>query len=688
MTKPLADSARDPSVRVATADRRRLLARKWTYRLSLCSYLSLPHAEMQEELSRLVDRVFDALVSEPLPVDQVAEIGARLVELHCVGRASLRCTVEVLAGALLSEPEAQRLDRLPERVARLLGALASGYAESIQTSAMDQQDSLHRALLEVTWEAEHKLRVSEARLDAVLDGSANGIAITDPDGRLVLANAAFDRMLDPPHAEATLYDLVRAGNGTDVRAAYRELLEGTVERLTLRPELLRRAGQVSPVSLTASLVREDDGEPRDVVTVIADDTELSLLRNRLNHHVLHDTVTGLPNREYFVARLSQLLRAGRPITLYELELDGFALLRSGLGRRISDRLLDAVGQRLRDVVAERDEAMVARLDGGTFAVLVATVPDTVTMIGRIREAFAEPVRVADLRVPASVSIGVAHQQSRQADPADLIHAADLALRRARRKGYGQWAVFDPSRDERDQEALVLAATMPDAWEKGQLRVGYRPVVRLADNEVLGVDGLLKWQHPKCGSVPHHQCQELAERTGLILPLGEWLLRRACEHVRRQRDLSLYVDLTSHQSADRDLVVRIKQVLQDTGLPPARLRIGMPMVELLADRGATDNLRGLVAIGMRVAVHHFGGTPEDVAHLEELPVHAVRLSPSLVRRQAQHCGRGSLLVKAVTELIELVHQIAATVVVDDLRTRTQATWWRRAGADTATGPLFA
>jgi diguanylate cyclase (GGDEF)-like protein len=674
MTSP---APRRVAVRSSTADRKRTLARKWTYLLSLSSYLALPQAEMEQELLELVNRVLDAMTSEPLPVDRVAEIGARLVELHGVGKSSLRCTVDVLAGALLSDPDLQRLDRLSERVAHLLGALAAGYVDAIRASTMEQQDSLHRALLEFTWESEQKLRASEARLDAVLEASANGIAITDLHGRFVRVNAAFDRILGSSDetTRTTLFDLVPRG-------AYRELLDGKLESVALRPEPLSG----TPVALTASLVRDDDGKASGVVTVIADETELS----RLNHQVGHDGVTGLPNREHFTARLEQLHRDGAPITLYELELDGFALLCNGLGPDAGDSLLRAVGERLRDVLADAGDVLVARLEGATFAILVAgspTTPDTGVMIKKLQHALTEPVRVAGVRMPTSASIGVVHQHSPQADPADLVAAAGLALRRARRKGCGQWALYDPERDDRDRENLALAATMADAWDSGQLRVVYRPLVRLADNKVLGLAASMVWHHPKHGPIPHLRCQELAERTGLIRTIGTWLLRRACLQVRRQRELPLHLNLTCSQASDRDLVIKVRQALEESGLPPGRLRVGMPMSELRAGHGSVDNLKALAATGVMAAVHQFAGTPEDLADLADLDIRVAHLSPSLIRYQAQHPT--PLMATAVTDLITLLHRTPATaVVVDDLKTRPQATWWRQAGADAATGPLFA
>jgi PAS domain S-box-containing protein len=276
MTSPASDSARGPNTASTSADRRRKLARKWAYQVSLTSYVPLPHADIERELLDLVNRVFDTMISEPLPTDRIAEVGARLVTLHCVGKASLQCTVDVLAGALLSEPELQRLDRLPERVAHLLGALASGYVDATRSSTMEQQDNLHRALLEAMWVAERKRMASESQLEAVLTRSASGIAITDLDGRFFRVNAAFGRILERSVAETvqtTLFDVLLARDSRDLRGAYRDLLDGKLELLVLRPELLLRNGKTTEVELTASLLRDADRNPSNYVTIIVEDTE-------------------------------------------------------------------------------------------------------------------------------------------------------------------------------------------------------------------------------------------------------------------------------------------------------------------------------------------------------------------------------------------------------------------------------
>lgn len=690
MISPVPDNARSPATdSTSIAERRHKLARKWAYLVSLTAYLPQPHGEIERDLLDLVERLFDAMTSEPMPTHRVAEVGARLVDLHCVGKASLPCTVDVLAGALLAEPELRRFDRLPERVAHLLGALASGYVEAVRSSTLEQQDNLHRALLEAMWVSERKLRTSTSWLDEVLARLPNGIAITDLDGRFMRVNPALDRILDRSVAEspsATLFDLMRTPGGLDLRKAYRELRDGGVDRLELRPELRSANGTPRPVTLSASVLRDPDDRASNYVTIVVEDTELAVLRSQLNHQALHDMITGLPNRQHFTNRLRQVLHEATATTLYALELDGLAALTDGLGRQVADALMLAVAERLAAAVAETEGAMIARFEGGMFAMLVEsspTAPDTVTVIKNINRALADPVRVAELRVPMSVSIGVVHQPSRDADPPELIHAAELALGRAKSKGRGQWALFDPDRDARDRDSLALIAGLPGAWDNGQLRVVYRPVVRLADEHVLAIEALFRWDHPEIGPISHHRCLELAEHTGLILSLGNRLLRKACEQLRRQRDVPLHISLTAHQSTDRDLVDRVMRALDDTGVPPTRLQLAMPAASLRCDHGAVDNLNGLAGAGVPIAMHRVTGALDELTCLEDLPIGAVHLAPSLVRRQPT----ASVAGRAVAQLITLVHAAVATVTVNDLKTRAQARSWHQYGADCATGPIF-
>jgi diguanylate cyclase (GGDEF)-like protein/PAS domain S-box-containing protein len=687
MTTPMPEEERVPATMPTSGENRSRerakLARKWAYLVSMTAYLPLSHAEIERELLELVNDLADAVPTEPLDLARASGVGARLVQMHCVGRTSLQVSVDVLAGALLADPELAHVDRMAERVTRLVGALASGYAEAIRTSALRQQDELNRALVEAVSKGDRSRKAGDLRFDQVLSGSDSGIAITDLDGRFERTNAAFDAMVNRS-AEATFFDLIHAGDRLAVGAAYQEMLAGKAERLRLQPRLLLADGEVAKVALSASVLPGADGRPSHYLTIVADVTELSLLRGQLSHQLLHDVLTGLPNRQFFTTRLEQVLHEDGPMTVFQLDLDGFPMISDGLGRTVTESLLRTVGERLTAVMAG-EKAMVAHFDGARFAILLEGAPDLVSTVGRITETVTRPVRVDGRDVATSVSIGAVHRPERRVEPAELLRSADMAVRQARQSGPGQWAVFDPSRDARDRATFGLAAGMPAAWRSGQIRVVYQPLVRLADRRMVGVEPLLMWNQPEHGSVPHDRCLELAERIGLIARLGSWLLRRAADQLRRSgRDLMLAVDLTPNQSADPELVARVLHTLNDTGLPPERLQLGMPVPELLTEYGhAAENLRFLAEAGIRTAIHDVGNLAADLIVLEELPIRAVRLSPRLISR----AGRSTLTAKAVTDLAALVHSAEATLTVGGIHSQPQANWWHRTGADVATGPLF-
>jgi diguanylate cyclase (GGDEF)-like protein len=562
------------------------VARKWAYLICTTTYVPIVLADLEQPLREMVDRMFAALASEPLDLDAAEQVGIRLVEMDCVDRKSLQCTVDVLAGPLLTDEEVAHL--APERVPRLLGALAAGFTEAVRRRTVDQQDSMCRAVMEV---ARTATRTAEKR-----------------------------------------------------RAEFREM-----------------------------------------------STELTLLRRELSHQLLHDALTGLPNRQFFTTRLEEVLNSGCPTTLYRIELNGFSVLNAGLGGPRTDTLLTAIATRLRNAVAD-EGAMIARLDRAGFVVLHEHDPDSERqpatpneLAARLTEALAETTYVADLGLAVTASIGVVRSPPHSADPVEFLQAADIALRLAKDQGPGQWRLLVPADSRRERRTLRFAAAMPGAFETGELSVGYRLRISLGDEQSVGVDAFPKWDE---AGLAGRECVALAERTGLSPQVGRWLLRTAGERLSTwHTDLPLSVSLSPNQSAAPDLVDSVLGTLSDGSLPTNRLRLAMPAAEVFDGRcQAMDNLTALAKAGVRTAVHDFSGNPSEVVRLPDLPLHEVSLAPRLVE-QARATDRKPLVTKALTNLISLVHEAGATVSVDDLRTGPETGWWREAGADTATGPLF-
>jgi diguanylate cyclase (GGDEF)-like protein/PAS domain S-box-containing protein len=666
---------------------RHKLARKWAYLISATTYVPLSQDELEQHLLSLLESMLAGLRAEPFSTDVAVEVTARLTQLNCSGAESIRCTVDVL-GKLLSLRELADVHQLPTRVVGLLGEIASRSAEHLRSVTFTQQEEVRQALIGAVQDAQGSLRISEATFEEVASCSSSGIVIIRQDGKFVRINDAFVYIVDYPLEELgslSLFDLVHPEEEQCLRDSYRNLLAGDQLRIRHAQRLIRGDGETARVTLTATVLH--DGVDSHFVTLVEDSTELKLLQNELSRQALHDVLTGLPNRQFFTTHLEGALRRARSVTLYHLDLDAFSMITGGLGREVGDLLLKSVADRLRKLFAT-EKSMVARFDGDEFGVLVensTAAPDVLTMVTKINEVLSEPVYFGDHGVAATASIGVVHHPPRGMEAADLLQASDMTLRRAKGNGRRQWEMFHPDQYSRDRETLSLAAEMPGAWESGELTVAYRSITRLADKEVVGTEVILRWDHPVHGLVCGDRCLRLAEETGLIIALGPWLLRSACEHLRWERDLPLSVSLTANQSSDADLVGEVGRVLKETGVPPERLWLGMPVGALLAGHGeAADNLRVLAENGIQAVATEFGGMAGDLVCVEDLPLRAVRVARWLAERQLVP---GSPVTHALLDLASLVHLSGAQVIVDGIRNEEEACWWRNAGADLAQGPLY-
>ncbi len=418
-------------------------------------------------------------------------------------------------------------------------------------------------------------------------------------------------------------------------------------------------------------------------------TELTLLQRQLSHQLLHDALTGLPNRQFFTTRLEEVLNSGTATTLYRIELNGVPVLNDGLGGPRTDSFLTAIAVRIRSAVAS-ENAMVARLDRAGFVVLREGGPGTAppaALVDTINEALAETTYLGDVGVATTASIGVVQSPPHRSDPVELMSAADMALRYAKQKGPGQWQLLAPDEDAADRRLHRLAAIMPGAWETGQLRVGFRPRVGLADERPVAVDAFARWQQAGLRGQP---CVELGEETGLSPQLSGWLLRNAGEqlrtwHRRTGAELPLGVSLTPVQSAAPDLVPSLLSVLDELSLRPSLVQVALPASTVFSGR-ALSNLTALAEAGVETAVHDFGDVPSDVVRLADLPLRSVLLTPRLVA-QARGAAKTSLVAKALAGLVTFVHLAGATVTVEEIHNRAEADWWRWAEADHASGPLY-
>jgi len=674
----------EPGLILPPVHRREELARSWTRSATAASYIPRSADEIESLLLELVDQLLAILGAERFSMSAGLSIGHRLVSEGFIDPTALTATITSLSDGLLADLARTPDNDLAKRTMSLLGAVSAGYADGLRAYTLTQQEEVKQALFNAVLRAEHNLRGTENRFREVFTSSATGIVITNLDGMCIEANPALAAILDVKQDRLpgrVLTDIFQDEVGGDVMAPYRRILDGELARVHEHRKLRKENGEVAWVLFAISLLRDGAGDPAYFVTMAQDVTELHLLQDRLGHQLLYDALTGLPNRQCFRTKLESALERAETdttITLCCLNLDAFSLVNNSLGHAVGDRLLQTVARRLEEATANED-ALVARIGGDEFAVLVEDspkTPDIGELIGSITAELEAPEYIDGHGVAVGASVGAVRRQAGGALTAtELFRAADAALRKAKATGRRQWAGFHEEEDRANVEFARLASSLPAAWELGELAVELEPVVRLSDREPVGARAVFSWSE-----ADHATVLRLAERTGWSVHIGPLLLREACRRFAGSPGV-LRVQLTRNQSVDADLVRAVRSALWDGGLEADRLEVSLDAGALHDELGdARDNLEVLNDIGVRVGLCGVTGGPLDLELVSTTGVRSVTLSPAL--------GAGSpVLAVETARTVEVLSAFGATSSVLDVPSADAADWWASIGVATGQGGVF-
>jgi diguanylate cyclase (GGDEF)-like protein/PAS domain S-box-containing protein len=493
-----------------------------------------------------------------------------------------------------------------------------------QASAAIENAALHTALLD---QGTDKGRTM-GRLRALVDEAPVAIVELDLQGRVRLWNPAAEAMFG-----WTVDEVVGKDNPIIDPARYDErlaqLARGDVQHRAL--DLRRRKdGTWVQVEMSTAILRDQEDRPFGYIGVLADVTERAMLEEELRHGAFHDPLTGLANRALLHDRLDAL--DGSALLL--LDLDGFKAVNDTLGHGVGDDVLLEVAGRLRGACRPGD--LVARLGGDEFVVLVAGTPeDVLPLARRLLAVLSRPVDLGDREVGLGCSIGIAYVSEEGADAA--LRDADIAMYAAKARGKGRFEVFEDRLREAVVERADLAEDLRCALTDQQLRLRYHPVIDVASRAVIGFEALLRWQHPTRGELSPLLFVPLAEETGAIIEMGEWVLGEACRQLcqwRRElpgaRELTVSVNLSTIQLHAPQLVEQVRAVLEETGLPPRRLVLELTESVLVDDVGlAVDVLERLRSLGVRLALDDFGAGYSSLRYLRQLPFDFVKLDRGLL-----------------------------------------------------------
>jgi diguanylate cyclase (GGDEF)-like protein/PAS domain S-box-containing protein len=537
-------------------------------------------------------------------------------------------------------------------------------------------------------QAEEAMRKSEEQFRLIFEMAPIGMAITTLDGKLERVNQSLCDALGYTKEELVSLTFAQIAHPEDREisiALEKKLLEGQESTFQIEQRYLAKDARVVDTLLTVTIVRDEHGNCLHFNNQIVDITERKKMERQLLHDALHDSLTGLPNRALFMDRLTQQLKKSKQKENYQfavlfLDLDRFKIVNDSVGHLVGDRLLVEFARRLESCIRPTDT--VARLGGDEFTILLENIKDvaeTTIVAERIYEVLTLPFQINNYELFATTSIGIALSINGYEKPEDILRDADLTMYSAKEQGKARYEVFDRSMHERALNRLQLETDLRWGIERHEFLVYYQPITSLTTGKLAGFESLMRWQHPERGLISPGDFIPVAEETGLIIPLGSWLLKESCRQLKAWQsqyplhpNLKISVNLSGKQLIDVNLIEQIDRILEETGLEGKYLKLEITESILMDNLDiATKMLLELRKRHIQLSIDDFGTGYSSLSYLHRFPVNTLKIDRSFIN-EMESKEENSAIVKAI---VTLAHMLNMDVVAEgptqitQMRTRT-------------------
>jgi diguanylate cyclase (GGDEF)-like protein/PAS domain S-box-containing protein len=622
--------------------------------------------------------------------DEVAKVIGKPMEQwlsrDCIG------TCQAVFHQLVAEGD---LQQRTIRVTRLDGTVRDVELTGQTSNTFDGQLRTHCMLVDITdkLQAEKSLRLAAK----VFENAGEGIMITDAKRVILSVNKAFTRILGYSEAEAVGQTPRFLHSGKHDEAFYTLLWETLLSSDHWEGEIWNRAkdGTILPEWLTISALKNEQGEVENYIGVFADISRLKDSEDKIAFMAFYDTLTALPNRIQFMSNLEYALSHSRShehgLAVLMLDLDRFKDVNDSYGHAMGDEVLQQVGAILQAHAREIDT--VARFGGDGFAVIVENLPhpeEAGRVARKLIDAISEPMQLSnDKVISIGCSVGISLYPQHARDPNVLVQQADSALYLSKQKKSGGFEYFTGEMTDKAQERISIEVALKNAVRQQQLRVHYQPQVSLASGRIKGAEALVRWQHPTLGLVAPAYFIGVAEESGLIADIGDWVLKETCRQIRRWREqgyegLVFAVNVSPKQMVYNDLTESVRQALAQSGIPAECLELEITESGLMAagDK-AVRQFEELRALGVRIAIDDFGTGYSSLAYLKNLPLDVLKIDKQFVDDIPDNEDG----MQIVNTIIAMAHSLHLKVLAEGVESEVQRDFLSSRGCDLYQGYLM-